>query len=250
MTAPSSKAPQSPRRRPLRGAASEVRSLVPPRLRAAHDLVCSRAQATGAEALILTGSTARATRTSISDLDYHVVGVPIPHGDLPAELDIHVVSPMVFRARIEEGDDFTQWSLRFGRVISDRGIVQESRRLIEQGKLWPDVNRKADQAAKSLKIARMMVQSGDQDAAVEQVRTALTLVARWQLLADGVFPLSRGELPAQLKERHQSVLAAGLDATIIGLPTLEDLSQSLDVAQCLVERGAPRTAPSLRPHAA
>lgn len=250
MTAsPFKQAPPS-ERRPLRYMASDVRSLIPPRLLAAHDLVCRRAQATGAEALMLTGSTARGTRTSISDLDYHVVGMSIPHGDLPAELDIHVVSTAVLRTRIEEGDDFTQWSLRFGRVILDRGIVQESRRLIEEGKLWPDVNRKADQAVKSLKIARMMVESGDQDAAVEQVRTALTLVARWQLLADGVFPLSRGELPPQLKERGQSDLAAGLDATIAGLPTLEDLAQSLAVARCLVEQDAPRGAPSFRPHAA
>jgi hypothetical protein len=101
---------------------------------------------------MLTGSTARGTRTPISDLDYHVVGVSIPHGDLPAELDIHVVAPDVLRARIAGGDDFTQWSLRFGRVIMDRGIVQEGRRLIEQGNLWPDVNRKADQAVKWLKM--------------------------------------------------------------------------------------------------
>jgi hypothetical protein len=202
------------------------------------------------EALILTGSTARGTRTAISDLDYHVVGVSIAHGDLPAELDIHVVSPAVLRARIEEGDDFTQWSLRFGRVISDQGIVQEGRRLIEQSKLWPDVKRKADQAVKSLKIARMMVQSGDLDAAVEQVRTALTLVARWQLLADGVFPLSRGELPVQLEERGRPDLAARLDATIVGLPTLEDLARSLDVAQSLVERDVPSGAPTFSPRAA
>jgi hypothetical protein len=96
----------------------------------------------------------------------------------------------------------------------------------------------------------MMVQSGDLDAAVEQVRTALTLVARWQLLVDGVFPLSRGELPVQLKERGRSDLAAGLDATIVGLPTLEDLGRSLDIGQCLVEGDAPSGAPTLRPRAA
>jgi hypothetical protein len=98
--------------------------------------------------------------------------------------------------------------------------------------------------------ARMMVESGDQDAAVEQVRTALTLVARWQLLGDGIFPLSRGELPAQLIERSQSDLAAGLDATIIGSPTLEDLADFLKAAQSLVGRRVPAGAHSFRPHAA
>jgi hypothetical protein len=198
----------------------------------------------------LTGSTARGTRTSISDLDYHVVGISIPHGDLPAELDIHVVSAPVLRTRIEEGDDFTQWSLRFGRVIFDRGIVHESRCLIEQRHLWPDVNRKAEQATKSLKIARMMVQSGDQDAAVEQVRTALTLVARWQLLLRREFPLSRGELPEQLRDLGSSDLAARLSATIAGCPALEQLAESLDLAEDLVERMAQTGTASARPHAA
>jgi hypothetical protein len=93
---------------------AETRLLIPPRLRAAHDLVCDRARATNAEALLLTGSTARGSRTSISDLDYHIIGVPIPHEDLPAELDIHVVSSAAVGIRLEEGDDFTQWSLRPG----------------------------------------------------------------------------------------------------------------------------------------
>jgi hypothetical protein len=179
----------------LQHTAGDTRLLIPSRLRFAHDLVCARARAANAAALLLTGSTARGSRTSISDLDYHIIGVPISHDDLPAELDIHVVSSATIGVRLGEGDDFTQWSLRFGRVIFDNGIVRDSLRRIERLGLWPDVSRKADQAIKSLKIARAMVQSGDQDAAVEQVRTALTLAARWHLLAAHRFPLSRGELP-------------------------------------------------------
>ena len=52
-----------------------------------------------------------------------------------------------------------------------------------------------------------MVESGDSDAAVEQVRTALTLTARWRLLEDETFPLSRAELPAQLKKHGYMTLA-------------------------------------------
>lgn len=166
-----------------RETATEVRLLVPPRLRVAHDLVCARARETDAEALLLTGSTARGSRTSISDLNYHIIGVAIPRDDLPADLDIHVVSSALAGTRLEEGDDFTQWSFRFGRVIFDNGIVKDILRLIEEHGLWPDVSRKADQSIKSLKIAVAMVQSGDHEAAVEQARTALTLAARWQLLA-------------------------------------------------------------------
>jgi hypothetical protein len=233
-----------------RNSVAEMRLLIPPRLRAAHDLVCDRARATNAEALLLTGSTARGSRTSISDLDYHLIGVPIPHEDLPAELDIHVVSSATLEVRLEEGDDFTQWSLRFGLVIFDHGIVRDSLRLIERLGLWPDVSRKADQATKSLKIARAMVHSGDQDAAVEQVRTALTLAARWRLLAAHRFPLSRGELPGQLGELGLVDLAAGLAATINDYPGLEELAEFVCVAQHLVEQTASSETSPSRPHAA
>ncbi len=232
------------------GAVAGVRLLIPPRLRAAHDLVCRRARETGAEALLLTGSTARGSRTSISDLDYHLIGVTIPHDDLPADLDIHVVSPGLLRTRLKEGDDFTQWSLRFGRVIFDSGVVNDSVRLIEQRGLWPDVSRKANQSIKSLKIAMAMVQSGDQDAAVEQVRTALTLAARWQLLAAHHFPLSRAELPTQLREVGLSDLAVALAATITRYPQLEELEGFLSVVQRLVDAAAVAVAPPVRSHAA
>jgi hypothetical protein len=218
-------------------------------LRAAHDLVCVRAQEAGADALLLTGSTVRGARTSISDLDYHVIGMTVPHDDLPADLDVHVVSADLFRTRLEEGDDFTQWSLRFGLVIFDSGIISDSRRLIEQRGLWPDVSRKADQAIKSLEIATAMVQSGDQDAAVEQVRTALTLAARWQLLAAGRFPLSRAELPSQLDEIGLSDLAVGLAATINGYPRPEQLSAFLNVVRRLDATTVARV-PPVRSHAA
>jgi hypothetical protein len=68
---------------------------------------------------MLTGSTARGTRTPISDLDYHLIRPPISKDDLSHELDLHVVSPDQLRIHLRDGDDFTQWSLRFGCVVFD-----------------------------------------------------------------------------------------------------------------------------------
>jgi hypothetical protein len=68
----------------------------------------------------LTGSTARGTRTVISDFDYHLGGSPIEIDDLSDELDLHVVTADLLDARLREGDDFSHWSLRFGRVVFDR----------------------------------------------------------------------------------------------------------------------------------
>ncbi len=168
-----------------------IRDLVPDRLRLLHDAVTARARESHAQALLLTGSTARGTNTAVSDLDYHLIGEPIVTDDLSGELDLHVVSVTLLQTRLREGDDFTQWSLRFGCVVFDEGIVRDTVRLIDEQRLWPDPARKKKQASKSLSIARAIVASGDHDAALEQVRTALTLTARWRLLADRRFPLSK-----------------------------------------------------------
>jgi hypothetical protein len=227
-----------------------VHDVLPPALFVLHDIVVARAQESGAEALLLTGSTARNTRTAISDLDYHVAGSPISKDDLPDELDLHVVSPLMLKARLLEGDDFTQWSLRFGCVVFDNGIVRESAQLIADQQLWPDPTRKRTQAGKSLRIARAMVESGDSDAAVEQVRTALTLTARWRLLEDQTFPLSRAELPAQLKKHGYMTLANGLAATIRSAPPLDVLGLYVDAADELIHGTDTEIGVPARSHAA
>ncbi len=208
-------------------------AVVPVSLRALHETVVARARAAEAQALILTGSTARAARTPMSDLDYHLIGTPIATDDLPGALDLHVLSAAALRARLHEGDDFVHWSLRFGRVVFDCGIVSESVHLMREQQLWPDAARKLAQARKSLSLARAMIASGDKDAALEQACTALTLTARWRLLEERVFPLSRAELPAQLRESGHAGLATGLDVTIRRAASLQDLVVYLDVAEAL-----------------
>jgi len=233
----------------LSNEADRIQKLLPERLRLVHDALELRARGAGAQALMLTGSTARGTRTLASDLDYHLIGTPIAFDSLPDEIDLHVVSPARLRARLLEGDDFTHWSLRFGCVVFDTGIVRESQDLIAEQKLWPDPLRKRQQAQKSLGIARAMVASGDHEAAVEQVRTALTLAARWRLLADRMFPLSRPEIPAQLEDLGYNALAADLRATIVEAPQLTRLAQSVETTIALLGTGEEGTT-TARPHAA
>jgi hypothetical protein len=211
-----------------------IRDLVPDGLRMLHDAVTARAREVRAQALLLTGSTARGTRTAVSDLDYHLIGESIVTDDLSGELDLHVVPATLLHTRLREGDDFTQWSLRFGCVVFDEGIVRETMRLIDEQRLWPDPARKKEQARKSLSVTRAIVASGDHDAAVEQVRTALTLTARWRLLAARRFPLSRAELPIQLEELGYTSLAAALAATIHGVVGLDELALEVEAAHGLL----------------
>jgi hypothetical protein len=202
----------------------QIERLLPESLSELHRAVVERAQTAHANALILSGSTVRNARTEISDLDYHLVGPKIDTKDLSAELDLHVLTEERLRAELLSGDDFVQWSLRFGCVVFDDGAVRRAARLVHDEALWPDAARKRAHAVKSLDLGHRFVSSGDQDAALVQVRTALSLAARARLLADGVFPLSRAELPDQLRTLGEMTAARALTETIYGSPSLDELS--------------------------
>jgi hypothetical protein len=210
--------------------------LIPDALGPLQDAVLNRAREAGAHSLILSGSTARGFRTEISDLDYHLVGDKIFTRDLSMELDLHVLSPEGLRAEVLEGDDFVQWSIRFGLLLFDDGAVLEAARTIVEERPWPDVERKVEHAGKSLDLALRVVETEDADGALIQVRTALSLVARAYLLSVGEFPLSRAELPKQLLAAGQSESAAALEACIHGEPPLEALARTVSAGGALLDR--------------
>jgi hypothetical protein len=210
--------------------------LMPDALRDVHRVVVTRAQQAGARALILSGSTARGRRTQISDLDYHLVGGKIATRDLSWELDLHVLSTQEIRAGILDGDDFIQWSLRFGRIVFDDGTLLAASRLMAERRPWPDVERKRAHAATSLELARRVVESGDQDGALVQVRTGLSLAARAYLLSKGEFPMSRAELPGQLLAAGETGAAQALQACIQGDPPLEFLHDAVFEGANLLQR--------------
>jgi hypothetical protein len=212
-----------------------IERLIPDALRDLHGVVVARAQQVGARGLILSGSTARGRRTKISDLDYHLVGNKIATRDLSFELDLHVLSTEELRAEILDGDDFIQWSLRFGQIVLDDGTLLEAIRLMAEHRPWPDIVRKRDHAEKSLELARRVVESGDQDGALVQVRTGLSLAARAYLLSKREFPMSRAELPGQLLATGNAGAARALQACIQGDPSLESLADAVFEGANLLE---------------
>lgn len=213
--------------RKLAGDAVALGELLPAELRPLHDLVVSRARSGDACALILSGSTARGGRTEVSDLDYHLVGTGIETAGLSLELDIHALSEKELESGILLGDDFVQWSLRFGCVVFDDGTARHGLRLIDECRPWPDAERKRNHAVKSLSLAGRFVATGDEDAALEQVRTALSLAARAKLLQVGVFPLCRAEIPGQLDAAGYPEAARALAETIHGAPSLDALGEAV-----------------------
>lgn len=223
--------------RRLQADAERIMRNLPPRLIEVHRELVRRCRLAGANALILSGSTARHQRTPISDLDYHIVGPLVESRDLSRELDVHVVSEHDLESKLLAGDDLVQWSLRYGCIVSDDGTLHRALRLIAERQLWPNAERKRGHAARSLELADRFVATGDEDGALGQVRTALSLAARARLLSAGVFPLSRAELPAQLDEIGSEPAARALAATIHAAPSLADLADAVDRGRELLGDG-------------
>lgn len=133
------------------------------------------------------------------------------------------------------GDDFIQWSLRFGRVIFDDGTLLRALRLMTERRPWPDIERKQRHAVKSLELARRVVDSGDEDGGLLQVRTALSLAARAHLLAHGEFPMTRAELPDQLAGAGHVAAAHALQCCIHGQPSLLSLRSAVTAGFALLD---------------
>jgi predicted nucleotidyltransferase len=188
-----------------------------------------RARDANALALILTGSTARGRRTEVSDLDFHVIGDQrLDLTVVPVDIEIYRDEKRRFGEKLEEGDDFAHWSVRFGRIVFDReGLIREAAEEVAGRDLWPDPDRKMRQASEALRWAEEFADSGDYGPTLEYSRTALSLVARGLLLQDDVFPLSRDEIPAQLRDRGFDVLAVDLQRTIYSRPEVAELQEAL-----------------------
>lgn len=199
------------------------------------DALMLRAREGGALAFALTGSTARARRTAISDLDYHVVGERPPHSDLPDDVDVYATDLAGFWRKLNQGDDFVQWTLRYGCVLFDEGVFHQGMQHLASKSLWPSPALKFARLAKHVRLARRLINMGDRDAAQDQVRATLTSVSRGLLLASHVFPLARAELPEQLRAAEFPELGQALQRSIAEELTLGQLSEALD----LVEGSAP-----------
>ncbi|HMJ03350.1 MAG TPA: hypothetical protein VK506_10440 [Conexibacter sp.] len=128
------------------------------------------------------------------------------------------------------GDDYVQWTLRFGCILHDRGVLRSAAAELVASGRWPSPDRKLAQVRRMRDLAEHVVDSGDHEATLEQVRSVLTALARWQLLAAGSFPLARAELPDQLRAIDAADLAGALERCIEGDPSVEELRRHLALA--------------------
>jgi hypothetical protein len=198
-----------------------------PEQREISDVLLQRAAEEGALGFALTGSTGRRRRTPISDLDFHVVGRRPRIDDLPADVDVYAIDPERMHEKLLQGDDFVQWTLRFGLILMDTGPFQHAATLVIENDLWPDGSAKLDRVPELRELAARLIEMGDRDAAQDQVRATLTSAARGLLLLNDTFPLARSELPEQLTSAGLSSLATALERAIQGVPSLTELADDL-----------------------
>jgi hypothetical protein len=116
-----------------------------------------RAVEAGARAVSLTGSTARDRRTETSDLDHHVVGTRFKTSDLPGDVDLYVRDADRFWAKLRAGDDFVQWTLRFGCILLDDGIFRAGLRVIANEQIWPDPRVKIRRLPEMRRLAERLI---------------------------------------------------------------------------------------------
>ena len=128
-----------------------------------------------------------------------------------------------FLKRLEGGDDYPGWALRFGTPLRDPdGWWAEHAAAETAAPHWPDWRPKVEYATKRSRMAAELLEVGDVDAATEELLFAASHVVRAVLLKQGVFPLSRPELPSQLEE-VDSELAGLLSRLIDGEIDAPDL---------------------------
>jgi hypothetical protein len=203
-------------------------------LAAITEAVMVRARDAGAAAMVLSGSTARGRRTRVSDVDYHVIGATsLRVTDLPADIDLYADDVDRFWAKLLKGDDFAHWSVWYGCVLFDSGVLRDAATYVVEQDLWPDPDRKLGQARNALDFAEQIAESSDYGAALEQPRGVLSLIARWVLLSSDVFPLARDELAGQLEQLGQVQLATDLRRSIREGPSLDELREALVHARAI-----------------
>lgn len=141
--------------------------------------------------------------------------------------------------KLREGDDFAHWSVWYGCVLFDAGVMREAAAFVADHNAWPDPERKLRQARHALDFAERIIESGDYGAALEQTRGALSLVARSVLLSSDTFPLARDEMPDQLAAVGRARLARDLRRSIRERPAATELNAAIANGQAIANGALP-----------
>ncbi len=174
-------------------------------------------------AVVAIGSAARGCARSSSDVDLIVVCKDAKVGRkavvAPLEVDVRWVDAEKLDASAALGDDVIAWGIAFGAPLYDPEDIWADLVARWRGRLpLPSPEVCTQRAERARRYASDLLESGDDEAASEQVLTMLTHQARLVLCERGVFPASRPELVEQLEGVGAfdlaKLLAGALEGTI------------------------------------
>ena len=133
----------------------------------------------------------------------------------PIEFDVRKADIDSMETNIRSRQDLAIWSVRFGQPLLDKGGIWNGivRRWNDQLPL-PDPAVALDRAAVARRRMDKMRSVGDEEAYRELATSYRTHLARAALAKAGVQPASRPELPSQLREIGETVLASDLERAL------------------------------------
>jgi hypothetical protein len=168
-------------------------------------------------ALIAIGSIVRQVpKTNDVDLVYVLRGHRVSLADRPLDVDLRVYDAADVPALVRKGHDVLGWALSFGEVICEQDEYWSALRRKFRPVPLPDPCTSESRAATTEERYRDLRTLGDEEAAREQLVSALTHRAWARLLKAGVYPTSRPEVPKQLRDVGADTLADALEAVLGG----------------------------------
>ena len=127
----------------------------------------------------------------------------------PLEVDLRALNAQSVNREVEAGHDLLCWAIVFGQILFDRKKTWKNIVKSWHGRV-PLPNPEVSKNRSVITHRRMeeMLEIGDEDAALELELAYLSHDARVALAEAGIYPASRPELPSQLNEIGDHLLAA------------------------------------------
>jgi len=179
--------------------------------------ICAVPDYPSIQSILVIGSAIRDVAPRQSDIDFIVLfeGTKPSSIKPPIDVDLRFFDVRRVEKLIAAGHDLLGWAIRFGITIYDpNGLWSETVSEWADKAPFPSASVALERAVKAQGLGRTLLKVGDEDAAREQELTMLTHIARAQLLQRGVYPISRPELPAQLRQIGEGTLANRLERAI------------------------------------
>lgn len=172
----------------------------------------------GRSIVVLVGSFAQGAATWRSDVDLLVLLKDGRPASIKVPFGVHLRFEDLdqFSHRLARGDDYVVAAVRFGKVLHDGldswKVVREQMKSAS----WPNWKDKIRPAERRIRLGKMLMGTGDLDAAAEEYLLGATQISRAILLRHGIYPFSRVKLPKQLISIGRADLAGDIRILIEG----------------------------------